>query len=402
MLSKIVKSFIALALVLIVGYGGMVALQEQPIYVDLAAVELAPMRVTVDEEGITQVQEVYIVSATIAGHLDRIGLVEGDVVEKGQTIASIHPLDPPFLDDRTRAEIEAVVSASHAGVLMAEVEHQRSVTAMQLAKSDYERAEKLATSNTISQSTVDRRFSELQLHIAQVESALASIELRKAELASAQARLTQPSTASIASVDGGCCANIVSPVNGVVLGVFARSEQAVATGARIAEIGDLRNMEVKVDLLSSDAVQILPGALAELSDWGGEVVLQAVVRRVEPAAFTKVSALGIEEQRVNVMLDLENPPEGLGHGYRVLARLTAWENDQTLQIPISALFRSSGKWAVFTVEEETAHLREVQIGKLNETRAQVLSGLKAGDLVVVFPSDQITDGKRTSQRHGAG
>ncbi len=398
MLSKFVKGLIALALVLIVGYGGMVALREQPILVDLATAEVAPMRVTVDEEGIAQVQEIYTVSATIAGHLDRIGLAEGDTVQEGQIIASIHPLEPPFLDDRTRAELEAIVAAAQAGVLMAEVEHQRSVTAMQLAKTDYQRAEKLATSNTVSQSTVDRLLSELQLQIAQVESAQASIELRKAELASAQARLTQPGTESNAPTGGECCANIVSPVDGIVLGVFAKSEQAVATGARIAEIGDLRKMEVKVDLLSSDAVQITPGALAELSDWGGDEILQAVVRRVEPAAFTKVSALGIEEQRVNVMLDLENPPETLGHGFRVLASLTVWENDEALQIPISALFRSGGKWAVFTVQDDLARLHEVEIGRLNESRAQVLGGIEAGERVIVFPSDQLADGRKTTTR----
>ena len=356
------------------------------------------MRVTVDEEGITQVREVYTVSATIAGHLDRISLTEGDAVEQGQVIASIHPLEPPFLDDRTRAELEAIVAAAEAGVLMAEVEHQRSVTAMQLSKTDYERAEKLAASNTVSQSTVDRLLSQLQLQIAQVESAQASIDLRQAELARAQARLTQPDTELPAPTGDKCCANIVSPVDGIVLGVFAKSEQAVSAGTRIAEIGDLRKMEVKVDLLSSDAVQILPGALVELSDWGGEDTLQAVVRRVEPAAFTKVSALGIEEQRVNVMLDLENPPETLGHGFRVLARLVAWQDDETLQIPISALFRSEGRWAVFIVDEDVARLRELEIGKLNESRAEVLDGLNAGDQVIVFPSDQLEDGRSIATR----
>lgn len=395
---KFGRLLVLVLIVLALGYGVLVTVQEKPILVDLARVELAPMRVTIDEEGVTQARDVYTISATIAGHLDRVGLAEGDRVQAGQTIASIHPLEPPFLDDRTRAELEAAVAAAQAGVLMAEVEEQRSITAMRLAKSNYERAEQLISSNTVSQSTADRLLSDLQLQIAQVESAGANIELRKAELASAEARLMQPSATSGLATDDTCCANMVSPVDGTILNVFVKSEQAVVTGARIAEVGDLTDMEVKVDVLSSDAVQITEGASALLSDWGGDESLSAFVSRIEPAAFTKVSALGIEEQRVNVVLALEDPPSSLGHGFRILARLTAWETEEALQIPISTLFRSSGEWAVFAIESEEAALRKVEIGQLNETHAQVLSGLEPGEDVVVYPSDQLSDGRAVLQR----
>ena len=399
MLAKLVKGVFLLAIILIVGYGIYVALREQPILVDLSTVKSAPMKVTIDEEGVTQVSDVYIVSAAIAGHLDRINLEEGDIVSKGQIIASVHPLDPPFLDDRTRAEVLAAIEAARGGVIMAEVEHQRTITAMELTKSDYERAKKLVATNTVSQTTVDRAYSELQLHIAQAESALASIEVRKAELASAEARLMQPGTDASSPTDPGCCANIISPVDGVVLSVLARSEQAVATGTQIAQIGDLREIEVKVDLLSSDAVRVTQGASVEISDWGGAELLAATVRRIEPAAFTKISALGIEEQRVNIILNLESSsPQGLGHGYRVLARLTIWETESALQVPISALFRSSGSWSVFSANDGRADLRKVEIGQMNTRNAQILSGLKPGEEVVMFPSDQLETGRLIESR----
>lgn len=401
MLSKLVKGIVLLAIIQIVGYGIYVALRKTPILVDMAMVQLAPMKVTIDEEGVTQVRDVYTVSAVIAGHLERIRLEEGDVVAKGQVIASVHPLDPPFLDDRARAELQAAIGAARAGVIMAEVEHQRSTTAMELARLEYERAEKLVATNTISHSKVDRAFSELQLGIAQVESALANIEVRKAELASAEARLMQPDAITSSPTNSDCCSNIVSPVDGVVLNVLARSEQAVTTGTQIAEIGDLRNIEVKVDLLSSDAFRIKPGASVEISDWGGLEILKATVRRVEPAAFTKTSALGIKEQRVNVILDLANPPEGLWHGYRVLARLTAWETEEALQVPISALFRSGGSWAVFIADTGQAHLTEIAVGQMNTRDAQVLSGLEEGGVVILFPSDQLEDGRKIEDRANA-
>lgn len=401
MLSKLVKGIVLLAIISLVGYGAFVALREKPILVDLVDVASVPMKVTIDEEGVTQVKDVYNVSAPIAGHMARTELEEGDLVNKGQMIASIHPLEPPFLDDRTRAELQAAIEAARAGVLMAEVDHQRAQTALNLAQSEYERAQKLGITNIVSESQVERAQSEFQLQTAQLASAKANIELRQAELASAQAKLTQPNVSGASPTNGECCVAIVSPIDGVVLKVSAQSEQAVITGAQIAEIGDLGEIEIKVDLLSSDAVRIVPGASVAISDWGEEVELTAKVRRVEPAAFTKVSALGIEEQRVNVILDLEDPPQGLGHGYRVFARLTAWESDQTLQVPISALFRSAGSWAVFVAEADRAQLRVIEIGEMNATMAQVLDGLQQGDAVILFPSDQLEDGRKIQNRADA-
>lgn len=401
MLSNFVKGIVLLAIISLAGYGAIVALREKPVLVDLAHVVSAPMKVTIDEEGVTRVKDVYTVSAPITGHMARTKLEEGDLVTDGQMIASIHPLEPPFLDDRTRAELQAVIEAARAGVLMAEVDRQRAQTALDLAQSEYQRAQQLGTTNIVPESQVERAFGEFQLQSAQLASAKASIDLRKAELASAEAKLTQPGVSGSAHTEETCCVAVSSPIDGVVLKVAAQSEQAVITGAQIAEIGDLGEIEIKVDLLSSDAVRIERGASVEISDWGGDALLNATVRRVEPAGFTKVSALGIEEQRVNAILDLDNPPQGLGHGYRVLARLTAWQSESTLQVPISALFRSAGSWAVFVAEEDRARLKLIEIGEMNVAMAQVLDGLQQDDIVILFPSDQLEDGRKIQNRAGS-
>lgn len=399
MFSKLVKGIILLAILQIVGYALYVTFREQPVLVDLASVSNGPMVVTIDEEGITRVRDVYALSAPIAGHLDRVDFQEGDAVAKGQAIASIHPLDPPFIDQRSRAELLAIIEASRASVSLAEVEKLQAETELDLARSNYERARILSEKGTISESQLDQNFSLLQMKIAQLESATAGIELRKAELASAQAKLVQPSDYSPdPEKNNQCCVAVLSPVNGVILSVAARSEQVVSLGTLIAEVGALEELEVEVDLLSSDAVQIAPGAKAIISDWGGTDDLVATVRRVDPAAFTKTSALGIDEQRVNVLLDLEEVPQGLGHGYRVFARLTIWETENAMQVPIGALFRSDGEWAVFVASQNEAKLRKISLGRMNTETAHVLDGLGEGDEVVLFPSDQIEDGRMIEDR----
>lgn len=388
-----------LALLLIVGAGFYLVMREQPIAVDIAPVTAGPMTVTIDEEGVTRVKDVYAVSSPIAGYLDRTTLDEGELVKANETvIASIHPLDPPFLDQRTRAELTAAAEAARSAVALAKVELQRAQTAYALASSNYERAVKLEKTNTISISQLERAYSEMQLEKAQIDSTEATIKLREAELASAEARLQQPSGTSAQRPDQDCCVSIVAPIDGVVLQVLARSEQAVSPGTRIAEIGDPRNLEIVVDLLSSDAAKISTGARVRITDWGGEEELQGVVRRIEPAAFTKVSSLGIEEQRVNIVVDPVTVPPALGHGYRVLAHIGTWQRDSALQAPISALFRSDGDWSVFLVENDRAVLRRIAIGQMNDSHAEVLDGLSADMHVVLYPSDTLKDGSLVEMR----
>jgi HlyD family secretion protein len=385
----------AAAVLVIAGFGW--ALRDRPVLIDAAKVAEAPMRVTIREEGVTRVREVYTVSAPIAGHLTRTVLKEGDKVEAGKTVfASIRPLDPPLLDRRTEAELLATRDAARSAVGIAEIELKRAQTDLKLAEEDLDRAQKLHRSSIISESTLQRIANDVEMHNAAVEAAQATIGFRRAELASAEARLLQPEPSDPSGES--CCVNLVAPVDGTVLSVLARSEQAVLAGMRIGEIGDTRDLEIVVDLLSSDAVRIGPGTTAIISDWGGERTLGAVVRRVDPAAFTKVSALGIEEQRVNAVLDLTEHDSRLGHGYRVFAEMAVWECENCLQVPISALFRNGNKWNVFVVADGRLRQAEVEIGRMNDEVAQVLGGLTGGDAVVVHPGDTLENGSRVELR----
>lgn len=388
-----------LTLLLVVVAGFYLAMREQPVAVDIARITSGPMKVTIDEEGVTRVKDVYAVSSPIAGYLDRTTLDEGEPVKANETvIASIHPLDPPFLDQRTRAELTAAAEAARSAVALAKVELQRAQTAYTLSNANYERAAKLEKTNTISISQLERAYSEMQLEKAQIASTEATIRLREAELASAEARLQQPTDANDPRIDQDCCVSIVAPIDGVILKILARSEQAVSPGTHIAEIGNPQNLEIVVDLLSSDAAKISAGAKVMITDWGGPQNLEGIVRRVEPAAFTKVSSLGIEEQRVNVVVDPVSVPPTLGHGYRVLAHIGTWEKDGVLQAPISALFRTSGSWSVFLVKDNRAVLQQISLGQMNDSHAEVLEGMNEDETVILYPNDVLKDGSLIETR----
>lgn len=398
-MGKWIKRLFSLILVAALAGGLYLAMRPRPVLVDIATVDTGQMEVSIEEEGITRVKQIYTVSSPIEGHLDRLALEEGDSVKANETvIASIHPLEPPFIDERTRTELIAAIEAARSAVALAKVERARAITALELAQSELRRTEKLAKTNIVSQSTLEKAQSDVDLQKAQVESADATIRLREAELASAKARLTQPGDVNKIPRDSDCCINIVAPVDGVVLKVIAKSAQAVIPGTKIAEIGNPRDLEILVDLLSSDATRISPGAKVRITDWGGENELEAHVRKIEPAGFTKVSALGIEEQRVNAVLDLEKTPETLGDGYRVLAHLVVWSGENVLQVPIGALFRSNGQWSVFKVTGGTAHIQSVEIGKVNDRTAEVAGGLADGDHVILYPSDVLHDGSPVEPR----
>lgn len=394
-----IKRFGMILLAIAIGAGFYLALREQPISVDIAQVDIGPMRVTVDEEGVTRVRDVYTVSSPISGHLDRTKLDEGEAVIANQTIiASIHPPDPPFLDERTKAELVATMEAANSAFALAKVEREHAQTALEQAESDYRRALELSKTNVISESKLERAYSDMKLHKAQVESREAVIQLRKAEVVSAKARLRQPSDVTANPPAEDCCIHLFSPVDGVVLKVLTRSEQAVVQGTPITEIGDPQNMEIVVDLLSSDAPKLKIGSRVEISDWGGDDPLEARIKRIDPAAYTKVSSLGIEEQRVDVVLDPLTVPKALGHGYRVLAKLEVWSADTVLQVPIAALFRANGDWAVFVVENGRAKLQQLAIGHINNRMAEVFDGISSGQNVILYPSDLLENGSRVEMR----
>lgn len=373
------------------------ALREKPTLVDIAQIVDAPMKVTIREEGVTRVRDMYAVSAPIAGHLTRTVLNEGDAVKANETIvASIHPLDPPLIDKRAEAELLATRDAARSSVGIAEFELKRAEAALKLAEGELARALRLFRPGVISESAVEKVTNQVDLLRAAVEAAKATIGFRNAELASAEARLLQPDPSD--PTGENCCINLLAPIDGTVLSVLVKSEQAVAAGTKIAEIGNTNELEVAVDLLSMDAVRIAPGTHAMISDWGGGRSLDATVRRVDPAAFTKVSALGIEEQRVNAVLDLAEADTRLGHGYRVFAEMTVWECGKCVQVPISALFRNGRRWNVFVVDGDRVEQADVEIGHMNDEMAEVLAGAKAGDEVVVHPADTLVDGGLVERR----
>ncbi len=390
-----------LLVVAIVVAGTVYALMPKPVAADLATVDRGEIEVTIDEEGVARIRDVYTVSAPVGGHLDRLPLEVGDPVVKNETVvAEIRPSAPSFIDERTRRELEASMSAASAAVQLAEAELAKAQADLRMREADLDRSEQLHESGTISGRAMDEAQTAADSARAAVRQSQANLDLQRSELASAEARLIQPNGED-ASGGGACCVQIRAPVSGVVLKVMAKSAQVIAAGTQIAEIGDPADMEVAVDLLSADAVRVETGAPAYIEGWGGSKALSAKVRRVEPSAFTKVSALGIEEQRVNVLLDLMDPRsawESLGHEFRVLVRIVVWRKSDVIRVPLAALYRRGEEWTVFKVVKGRAVATPVTIDHRNTHFAEVLDGLQPGDIVILHPSDQIEEGVAVEPR----
>lgn len=389
-----------LALLAVAGF--IYALMPQPVLVDMSTIGRNALKVTVDEEGETRIREIYVVSAPITGKIQRSPREVGDEVIKDQTLVSvIQPEDPSFHDIRTRRELEAAVAAAEASIIHTQSQIRRAESELEFAKSDLKRARSLAERGTISARTLEKAALEVDVREAGLSQAKASLELRKRELESAKAKLIGPEQKDFADTGASCCVEVRAPENGRVLKIHHESEQIVRAGEQLLEIGDPNDLEIVVDLLSTDAVKVSEGAEAMIEGWGGKGVLNARVRRVDPAGFTKVSALGIEEQRVNTILDLTDEKEkwaDLGHDFRVFVRITVWSSDDALTVPLSALFRRGDNWAVFRVVEGRAQLARVDIGQRNTENAELLSGLEADDVVVLHPSDRVADGVRVEER----
>ena len=372
------------------------ALQPQPLQADFVTIGSGPLLVTLDEEGETRVRDRFMVSAPLAGRVLRIELEPGDPVTANETVlATFLPLDPTLLDARTRAEIEARVRAAESAVGRAEVERERAGTELEFAESDLERHQHLDASALISKE---------QLDTAELRARTASETRRSAEFAVSNARydleVAQASLLQARGADGQTI-TLRSPIDGVVLRRLHESEGIVPVGEPLMEIADPAQLEIVSDFLSTDAVRIKPGQPVRIEQWGGDHTLAGRVRRVEPYGFTKISALGVEEQRVNVVIDFEDASgawEALGDGYRVEVRAVIWEEDDVLKVPTSSLFRDGDDWAVYAVSLGTAALTHVEIGQRNGLEAQVVSGLSAGDQVIAYPSDAIADGADVAAR----
>ncbi len=386
---------IALAVVAALVYGYWP--RARPI--EVAQVRHAPLRVTVEEEGETRVIDRYVVSAPVPGFAQRVRLKVGAQVREGQTLVNIEPLRATVLDPRERAEAQARVAAAQAALRGAEQRAEASAREAELAQREYRRIRDLAQAKFVSKQAEDQAQTRLQTASANERSAKFGVEVARFDLQAARTTL-----AYSAARDGRRPAEqvtIKAPVAGSVLRVHHESEGPVATGAPLIEIGNPRSLEVVVDVLSDDAVRIKPGSRVVLERWGDDRPLEARVRLVEPVGFTKISALGVEEQRVNVIADITSPSvlwERLGHGYRVEASFILWEGERVLQVPASALFRVGEDWAVFVVENGKARRRTVKVGQRSGLAAQILNGLAEGQAVIAHPDDTIADGVSVKAR----
>lgn len=365
------------------------AFWPRPLIVETEVIQSRDITVEVEEEGKSRIREVFTVSAPITGQMLRNNLHPGDKVVKDDTVVvSIRPAAPGLLDARLKRVAEAAAASARASVGLAQAEVKQAEAQLTFTRTELERAERLSQQGTISDRALDKARLDVATAAAALDSAKASLTVRERELQRAEAALIENEASG-----GPCCTEIKAPVTGRILRVLTESEKVVQAGTPLIEIGDPSDIEIVAEVLSRDAVEIRPGAAAVIGNWGGPP-LEATVRRVDPSAITKVSALGIEEQRVPVILDLADAPqvEQLGDGFRVVARITVWEGKGLAAVPVAALFRQGGDWAVYTVANGRAELRPVQLGRRNATFAEVTAGLAAGDTVIIHPSDQMADG----------
>ena len=368
-----------------------------PLLVESGMAKRAPLRVTVEEEGQTRVKDRYVISAPVAGYLQRIVLEVGDAVTQGQPLARMEPLRPEVLDPRSRARAEAQVAAAQASIKRAEQQESAARAAATYARNDYARKQQLEEKNLVSREVVEQAATHSREAAAELRSAGFAVEVARHELEAAKTALqfsiTNNGEAAPETV------SIKAPINSRVLQIHHKSEGVLVTGEPLLEIGDPAALEIAVDVLSADAVRIRPGTRVQLLRWGGPQALDAVVRTVEPTGFTHISALGVEEQRVWVIADLVSPRkhwEQLGDGYRVEAHFILWEADDVLQISTSALFRQDDSWAVFVIDAGKARLTTVSTGHDNGLITEELDGLAEGTQVILHPDDRIEDDVRVT------
>jgi HlyD family secretion protein len=378
--------------------GGLLALALWPttLMVDAAVVTRGPLVVTIDEEGQTRVRHRFVVSAPVTGRVLRIELEPGDRVKRNDVVARVRAEAPALLDDRTRAEAQAAVDSARAALGRARAEVQRLRAALAQAERERARVRELSKGGLTTPREVDQREADVQTATEAVAAAVFAVQAAESELQGAQARL-----APGGSIPAGRVATVASPIDGVILKRLRESESVVPAGEPLLEIGDPTRLEIVSDLLSTDAVRVSRGARAMVEQWGGSRVLEAKVRLVEPAGFTKISALGVEEQRVNVVLDFADPADAwaaLGDAYRVEVRIVLWEAAHVLKVPTSALFRQGAEWAAYVIDGGVARRTRLELGHQTGQDAEVVSGLAEGARVIIHPGDTLTDGMRVEER----
>jgi HlyD family secretion protein len=394
-----VKAFVRRTLLVLFGLlllGGLVySFLPRPIPVDVTTVRRGELRVTVDEDGKTRVKDRYVVSSPLNAQLERIRLRAGDPVEAGRTVlAVLVPADPALLDARARTEAEARVDSALSSRERAKAQVERAQTLLDQVKNELMRSRRIPVGKGVTQQELDdlmfkEKSCRKDLRSADLSLQVAEFELKLAKAALVRTRPVSPGDPNPERLD------VRAPITGRVLKVIQESSANVTPGQQLLELGDPVDLEMAIDVLSSDAVKIKPGAKVLVEHWGGDHPLTGKVRLVEPSGFTKVSALGVEEQRVWVIVDFDDPPEKretLGDGYRVEVRIVIWEGKDVLKVPSGALFRHENGWSVYVVEDGQAVLRPVQVGRGNGIETQIVSGLREGEQVILHPSDKIKAG----------
>ncbi|RED17798.1 efflux RND transporter periplasmic adaptor subunit [Parasphingopyxis lamellibrachiae] len=389
---------ILIAALFILGLG--YSFWPEAVPVDTGEVTRGPMTVGITDDGVTRVHDAYIVSAPVSGYVTRIEIEPGDrVVARETIIARMAGRPSTPLDTRSRRELQNALAAARAAERSARARTQSAIASLDLARRELARAEALAERGFLPQSRLDAARTEAAARGAALAAARANVEQNRSEVGRIRASLNEPATGT---PTGSGPVAVRSPTSGTILRILHESEGVVAEGTPLVEIGDPEQIEIVVDLLSREAVRVRPGAPVAITRWGGEEVLAGRIRRIEPFGELKISALGIEEQRVNVIIDFNEPLESiarLGHGYQVDATITVWSREDALRVPIGAIFRSGADWHVYVVSGGRAVERPVEIGHINDEHAEVLGGLDEDEEVIVNPGNRVADGRRITNRN---
>ena len=396
-LARNVRHALLASLLLAAGGAAVMALRPQPVPVDAATAARGALVVAIEEDGITRVKDRFVVSAPVSGSLSRLALDPGDTVKEGDALAEIAPASSPLLDERTRAEAEARLGAALSALGQARAQVSRAKVAEDLAKQEEERARRLATTGSLAAQALEQAEFALRMRGEELASATFGAKVAEEEVRIAKVTLGRDGAGGRRDRH----VDVLAPVSGRILRVHQKSAGIVQASTPLLEVGDPAALEVVVDLLTTDAVHVLPGTPVVIGGWGGEQTIAGRVRRVEPSAFTRPSALGVDEQRVNVIVALLDPYErwaALADGFRVEARIVLWQGERVLKVPQGAVFRRGDGWAVFRVENDVARLTRVTLGHRGETEVEVTSGLSEGAVVAVHPGDRVKDGVRVERR----
>ncbi|WP_434290741.1 efflux RND transporter periplasmic adaptor subunit [Celeribacter sp. SCSIO 80788] len=399
MTSKSRKSLLSLIVLTLVAALLFIAFRPHPVAVDLTEVTRGHMEVTINADGKTRIRNLYEVSSPIAGTALRSPVEEGDAVVAGDTVARVEPLSPSLIDARSRVQLEAAVREAEAAADLAQAQLRQSEEELSYAQSQFERTKALVTRGVSSVTTLEDAQQLLSVRNAARDAAVSNVQMAQSSLARAKAALIEPGAAE--STAETCCIALTAPISGKVLSITQVSEHAVAVGSSLLSLGDVTDLEIEADLLSSDAVGLEIGARAMVERWGGTPALEARLKSLAPKAETHTSSLGIEEQRVSAVFDLVTPADkrpGLGHQYSVFLKVVEWEADDVVMIPVSAIFRNGDGWAVFVNAGGIARLQPIEIGHQSDRMVELLSGLSEGDQVIPHPADTIADGVRIVDR----